>query len=49
MDKKENKTNMIHFRATDSELDFYRTKAKELNMPLSVLIRISLIEYLKNK
>lgn len=47
--KKENKTNMIHIRATDSELDFYKTKAKELNMPLSVLIRISLIQYLKDK
>ena len=46
---KETKTNMIHFRATNSEVNFYKTKAKELNMPLSVLIRISLIQYLKDK
>ena len=46
---KENKDKMIHFRATNSEVEFYKTKAAELNMSLSVLIRISLIQYLKDK
>ena len=47
--KKENKDRMIHLRASNSELEFYKAKAKELNISLSVLIRISLIQYLKDK
>lgn len=46
---RELKTNMVHFRATDRELNFYRSKAQQLNMSLSLIIRMALIEYLKDK
>lgn len=47
--KKERKTELIHFRATKTEVATIKTAAKERGMTLSKLLRLAVSEFLNRE